>query len=46
MVQVIATLQATNKQIVASKADIYPHAYDLAVLAQAAWQQGLLKHPN
>ncbi|MBK6758258.1 MAG: tRNA (adenosine(37)-N6)-threonylcarbamoyltransferase complex dimerization subunit type 1 TsaB [Moraxellaceae bacterium] len=42
----LATIEAQVNTIVVSKADFYPHAYDVAVLAQRAWQQGLAQAPE
>jgi tRNA threonylcarbamoyladenosine biosynthesis protein TsaB len=34
------------ERIVSSKTDFYPHAYDVAVLAQQAWQEGKAQAPE
>ena len=42
----LATIEPQINTIVASKADFYPHAFDVAVLAQQAWQDGLAQAPE
>ncbi|MCP5174364.1 MAG: tRNA (adenosine(37)-N6)-threonylcarbamoyltransferase complex dimerization subunit type 1 TsaB [Moraxellaceae bacterium] len=39
-------IQAQVSTIGVTNSDFYPHAYDVAVLAQHAWQQGLAQAPE
>ena len=41
-----AEMQAQVATISVTNSDFYPHAYDVAVLAQHAWQQGLAQAPE